>query len=152
MPTLVVVSCGKRKVWNDRPSAGPTRARDAYTGIPYKTYREYAERFSDKWVILSAKHGFLEPDSIIPEDYNVTFEDPLTNPISTLELAKQVRQNDLDKYDLVIVLGGRSYTNAVSQAFSGSRVLIKKPLEGLRLGYSVQAVKNAIRQNRLLEH
>jgi len=30
MATLIVVSCGKKKVWNLKPSAGPTAAREAY--------------------------------------------------------------------------------------------------------------------------
>ena len=51
--TLVIVACGARKIWDDNPNAGPTPAKDAYTGAPFKVNRRYAETFSDRWVILS---------------------------------------------------------------------------------------------------
>jgi len=36
--------------------------------------REYAEHFGDRWVILSAKYGFLNPEDTIEGTYNVTFK------------------------------------------------------------------------------
>ena len=65
MKTLVIVPCGKRKIWDKNSEAGPTKARDVYTGSPFKVNREYAEKFGDPWVILFAKYGFLEPDQVI---------------------------------------------------------------------------------------
>lgn len=152
MPTLVVISCGKRKIWDESSTAGPTKARDAYIGFPFKANREYAEKFSDKWVILSAKHGFLEPDSVIPGNYDVTFKDLSTNPISISQLKNQVKQKRLDAFDTVIVLGGRDYAQAVSKAFSGLKVTIKNPLNGLRLGEALAKVKNAIDQKKPFDY
>jgi hypothetical protein len=31
---LVVIPCGKSKIWKKNPRAGPQKARDAYTGPP----------------------------------------------------------------------------------------------------------------------
>jgi len=33
---LVIVSCGRGKIWSRRPDQGPIAARDAYTGSPFK--------------------------------------------------------------------------------------------------------------------
>lgn len=52
--TLVVVPCGKRKIWDKYPSAGPTKAEDVYIGAPFKVNREYAEKYGSRWVVLSA--------------------------------------------------------------------------------------------------
>jgi len=152
MRTLIVISCGKRKIWDENPTASPTKAQDAYTGTPFKVNKEYAEKFSGKWVILSAKYGFLEPDFVIPENYNVTFKDLSTNPISISQLRNQVKQKRLDAFDTVIVLGGRDYAQAVSKAFSGLKVTIKNPLNGLRLGKALAKVKNAIDQKKPFEY
>ena len=82
MSTLVVVSCGKRKIWDYYPNAGPTKAKGAYRKGPFRLNREYAEVFGDKWVILSAKYGFINPDFVIPGNYSVTFKDPSAQPVS----------------------------------------------------------------------
>ena len=91
MKTLVIVPCGKSKIWKKNPKVGPINAENAYTGSPFKVNREYAETFSDKWVILSAKYSFIDNDFIIARDYNVTFNDPKTNPISASTLKTQAR-------------------------------------------------------------
>jgi len=62
MRTLCVIPCGKTKIWDKKPDAGSTNARDVYIGPFAKKCREYAEKFySTSWCILSAKHGFLFP-------------------------------------------------------------------------------------------
>jgi hypothetical protein len=71
---LVIIPCGQSKVWDDQPERGPVKARDAYTGPPFKVNRDYAEAFASRWVILSAKYGFISPDFLIPGPYNVTFK------------------------------------------------------------------------------
>ena len=60
---LVIAPCSQGKVWDKSPDHGPTPARDAYTGSPFKVNRQYAEHFGAEWIILSAKYGFIGPDS-----------------------------------------------------------------------------------------
>ena len=143
MPILVVVSGGKKKI-----RYKPTKAKDAYIGAPFRVNRKYAEKFSDRWVILSAKHGFLDPDSVILGNYNVTFKDAFTNPIGVSQLKNQIKQKGLDVFDTVVVLGGRHYAKAVSEAFSGLGVTIKRPLAGVPLGYALRKVRDAIDKNK----
>src|SRR5262249_45553509 len=78
---LVVIACGKKKVWDEAPERGPCAAKDAYTGRFFAINRRYAERFgSDGWMILSSRFGFLYPETLIT-NYNTTFLDPSTGPI-----------------------------------------------------------------------
>ena len=93
---LVVVPCGRAKIWDKIPHAGPTRARDAYTGSPFKVNRAYAECFGDSWVILSAEYGFLDPDDFVEGPYNVTFKRRLPPPIGQSALRQQVQERRLD--------------------------------------------------------
>ena len=104
---------------------------------------EYAERFADRWLILSAKYGFIDPDFVIPENYDVTFKDPGTNPISIDRLREQVREKGLCEFDKVIVLGGMIYFEVCKKAFEGFNVKIYAPTLGLLLGKAMQKVREA---------
>jgi hypothetical protein len=146
--TLVIVPCGKSKIWDRDPDAGPTAARAAYTGSPFKVNREYAERFGDAWVILSAKYGFLAPDDAIPGPYEVTFKRRSTGPVRVDALREQVRAQRLDRFARVLALGGKDYRAPIEAAFHGTGVRVEFPFGGMPLGVSLGAVKNAIRSGR----
>jgi hypothetical protein len=146
MATLVIVPCGKRKIWTSNPAAGPTPAKDAYVGAPFKVNRAYAERFADRWVILSAKYGFIDPDFLIPQDYNVTFNDPASGPISSVELRQQADGKRLSAFESVIALGSTTYSDLARQALAGATVVA--PVAGLPLGIALGKVKKALDTGR----
>ena len=145
MKTLCIVPCSQMKIWKKNPSAGPTRAKDAYIG-PFTTKcREYAERFYSSWCFLSAKYGFLFPDEVVPGPYNVTFIDSATDPMTIQELKRQSAEKGLDKYDKVVVLGGKHYKQIARKVFSGK--LLESPLaDGIWLGYMMKALNDAIKK------
>jgi len=147
---LCIVPCGSLKIWDRNPDAGQVRARDAYIGSFARTSIEYAEKFyPGSYVILSAKYGFLFPDEVIPENYNVTFNDPKTNPISVEELRKQAERKGLMKYDEIVVVAGSEYVKIVKKVFAGKRIIT--PLKGLGgMGSMISAMKRAIREGREL--
>ncbi|HLN89019.1 MAG TPA: hypothetical protein VK253_03030 [Candidatus Binatia bacterium] len=119
---LTIVPCGQSKIWKNNPKHGPERAGKAYIGAPFIVNKKFAKKFSNKWLILSAKYGFLEPSFKI-EDYNVTFKKPSTNPISINTLKKQAHAQGITHYDIVIALGGKDYSARVREVFiNGSRV------------------------------
>lgn len=121
--------CGKRKIWDRKPQARPTAAREVYIGPFAQKCREYAEAFyPDDWYILSAKYGFLDPFDIIPEPYDVTFNDPSTNPISIAELTIQAASMGLLNYERIVVLGGKRYLDIVEHVFTSKK--IEAPLAG----------------------
>ncbi len=142
--TLVVVPCGRSKIWNKHPLAGPTPAADAYTGTPFKINRQYAERFGDAWVVLSAKYGFIDPGFVIPETYEVTFKKQSTKPIETSALRRQVQTLRLSDYGTVIGLGGIEYREAVKAAFAPFNIDVTFPFVGMPIGVMMRATKHAI--------
>lgn len=144
---LVIVPCGQKKVWDRTPSAGPTAARDAYTGPPFGINKAFAERFGEAWVILSAKYGFIEPEFEIPEPYNITFKKRRTEPITAEQLREQVRQNNLARFTTIIGLGGKEYREAIELAFAGAAPRLCFPFSGLPIGKMMQATKRAIATN-----
>jgi hypothetical protein len=146
--TLVVVPCGKAKIWDKTSDAGPTPARDTYTGAPFKVNREYAERFGDEWVILSAKYGFLKPTDLVDGPYNVTFKEASTHPIAIDALRRQIRERRLDKFDEVIVLGGKDYRLVLQAAFATGPSHLRFPFAGQKLGEALGAVKRAVAAGR----
>lgn len=141
---LVVVPCGKAKIWAREPQAGPVAAAQAYTGPPFLAHRAYAEAAGDDWVVLSAKWGFLWPDDEVPGPYDVTFNDRRTRPIELLALRQQVRPRGLDGYAEVIGLGGEEYRAAVRVAFGLTGARLSFPFAGLPLGRMIQAVRAAV--------
>jgi len=138
---LVVVPCGSSKIWSKFPKSKATRADEVYIGPPFKVNRAFAQKFADKWVILSAKYGFISPSFVIPEDYDVSFNAPATNPITISELKAQAKEKGLENYDVVIGLGGKNYTEIVREVFSGS-VKVIAPTEGLPIGKAMNFVKS----------
>lgn len=143
MNTLVIVPCGKSKIWRKYPTHGPVEAKNVYTGSPFRLNRRYVEHFRNDWVILSAKYGLIQPDIMIPEDYNVTFNDPDTNPITIQELSNQATK--YYDYMCIIALGGKTYSNIVRELFKDKQVI--SPAYGLPIGNSMSKVKNAIESN-----
>ncbi len=144
MRSLCIVPCGSRKIWAINASAGPTKAGEVYIGSFVKKCIDYARKFHPcSWVILSAKYGFLFPSDVIPTDYNVTFNDRKTNPITVDELTKQTVEKGLTDYDEIIVLGGRNYVNRCIRVFGADKV--RTPLAGCRgIGFMLSRLKNAI--------
>jgi hypothetical protein len=140
---LVIVPCGQAKIWKKEPNHGPAKAKDAYVGAPFKVNKAFAERFADKWIILSAKHGLIDPEFIIPKDYNVTFTDLSTDPISVDDLLKQLKQKKLDICDLVIALGGEDYSSILKKVFMKASK-VRAPTEGLPIGKAMGRIEYLI--------
>jgi hypothetical protein len=141
---LVIVPCGRAKIWDRNPAAGPVPARDAYSGYPFRVNAAYAERFAGRWVILSAKYGFIEPTFAIPGQYDVSFNRRRSGPIEVGRLREQLRDLRLDEWDEVIGLGGRAYRETIEAAFDGTGATIVFPFAGLPLGRMLQATRRAI--------
>lgn len=141
---LVIVPCGQRKIWGKYPDSGSVQACDAYTGPAFKVNRQYAEMTGGKWLILSAKHGFISPELLLPGPYEVTFKRKQTNPITEQELKDQVRSQNLGQFEVIIGLGGKEYINAIKKAFAECNSKLEFPFAGLRIGKMMHETKKAI--------
>jgi hypothetical protein len=143
---LVIVPCGRSKIWNKHPDAGSCVARDAYVGSPFKVNRKYAECVGDQWVILSAKYGFIAPNFVLPGPYEVTFKRKASGPVSHDVLRLQVSELRLDQYSDVIGLGGKEYRTAISAAFEGTGIDIHFPFAGLPIGKAMRAASQFVEE------
>jgi hypothetical protein len=143
---LVIVPCGKAKIWDKWPNMGGVHAKDAYIGPSFKRNRAYAERFAEKWTILSAKYGFIPPEFIIPSPYNVTFKDKSTSPIGYGELKKQVLEQGLDAFEQVVGLGGKEYREAILASFP-SKEKLRFPFGGFDIFKTNRGITLALRTN-----
>ena len=145
MVTLGVVACGARKVWNQDPSiSGPVKAADAYVSTYARWKVRYAYRFFDRWVILSGKYGFIDPDTLI-ENYDVRIQQRDREDFLR-QLRQQALEMDLFKdVTTVNVLGGKTYLRAVDDAISDIwDVEVISALKGKSIGASVQWMKSEV--------
>ncbi|MGB9980487.1 DUF6884 domain-containing protein [Methanobacterium sp.] len=144
MKSLCIIACGKKKIWDENPEKGPVKARNLYTGSFTKKCVQYAKKADfDLWCILSAKHGFLFPDEIVKEQYNECFHNKNSNPIALDELNLQLKTKELDKYEKVVILGGKYYTNMMKELFNEKE--INNPLNGCKgIGHMMKKLNSLI--------
>jgi hypothetical protein len=127
MKTICIVPCGKEKIWKKYPEAGPTPAKEVYTGTFANICQKYARKFyGESYLILSAKYGFLFPFDIVPGDYNVTFTKLSTHPITIPELIRIARDKQLFQFECFVIIAGRVYSEIATQVFLEK--IIEKPL------------------------
>ncbi|WP_342439136.1 DUF6884 domain-containing protein [Paenibacillus sp. FSL L8-0436] len=148
--SLCIIPCGAAKIWDKQPNQGATEAQYVYTGVFAVTCQKYARTYFDNWVILSAKHGFLFPSDLIPEDYNVSFVKPSIDTILLDQLHEQAKSKGLLAYEEVTVLGGKHYAERVKAIFNQGQQLIFPLSDCKGIGYMLQKITHALEENREL--
>lgn len=148
MKQLSIIPCGKKKIWDKTPSHGPACTKDTYIGTFHMLCRRYALEYTDQWVVLSAKHGFLLPEDIVEENYDVTFNQN-SNEIITLEkLRSQVLEKGLNQFDELIILTGKKYKKVIEGSFE-QKTTMKYPLANYGgMGYMQQALKESVEKGK----
>lgn len=145
--TLCIIPCGSAKVWDKNPNAGPQKAKDIYTGVFAFACQRYATSFFDHWVILSAKHGFLFPNDVVEEAYNVSFIKPSDETIGIEALRKQATMNGLLDYQEITVLGGKHYVDRATKVFDQGQTFVLPLSDCKGIGYMLQKITNALGAN-----
>lgn len=126
-------------------------AKDVYIGAFAKKSQQYATMFFEQWLILSAKHGFLLPDDLLHENYNVSFTSPASEVISVREMQRQWQELGVNDVQEIVVLGGKKYERAVRAVF-GDRYRLIFPLKGCSgIGYMLQALDRAVADHMEIE-
>jgi hypothetical protein len=144
MNRLCIIPCGSRKIWDIHAAAGPTEARQAYVGAFHKACQRYAVTFFTDWVILSAKHGFLLPDDIVPSNYDLAFNHKSTDIISIDSLRQQLVDKRLDHIKEIVMLGGKKHARVMSQLYDPS-FSVTYPLSDCKgIGYMLQKLNNEL--------
>ncbi len=146
MTSIAIIPCGKSKIWDKHTLAGAVPAERAYTGTLFRLSREYAVKYCDSWLILSAKYGIIRPDFIIPEPYEVTFNRPSRDVVTADILRIQAADLGLTGASRIVVLGGKAYCSAVKSALAGSAFSgeMEFPVLGLPIGKMLGHLKRAV--------
>ncbi|HHT7238123.1 MULTISPECIES: DUF6884 domain-containing protein [Bacillus cereus group] len=143
MKRLCIIPCGKKKIWDKYPDFGEAEAKDVYISPFGKACQAYAAEFFENWVILSAKHGFLRPNDIVQENYDLAFDSKRNEIISIEQLQKQMIEKDLLQFDEIVLLAGKKHKKVVTKLYPEE--IITYPLEGCRgIGYMLQRLKGAV--------
>lgn len=124
--TVALVACAKTK------RKGRHRARDLYCSALFSLSAEYAELHADRWFILSAKFGLLDPDELVT-DYEETLKNKgrAEREAWGHRVKAQLRAIGLDDPQVTLLwLAGRDYMLPLA----GLSCRQVDPLAGLRLG------------------
>ncbi|MES5939009.1 MULTISPECIES: DUF6884 domain-containing protein [Bacillus cereus group] len=149
MKRLCIIPCGKKKIWDKYPDYGPMEAKDVYISPFGKACQAYATMFFENWVILSAKHGFLRPNDIVLENYDLAFDSKSDEIISMEQLKQQMIEKDLLQFDEIVLLAGKKHKKVVTQLYAEE--IITYPLAGCKgIGYMLQRLKWAVGEGKEL--
>ncbi|EEN02754.1 hypothetical protein bthur0014_25540 [Bacillus thuringiensis IBL 4222] len=120
-------------------------AKDVYISPFGKACQAYATMFFENWVILSAKHGFLRPNDIVLENYDLAFDSKSDEVISIEQLQKQLVDKSLLQFDEIVLLAGKKHKKVVTKLYPEE--MITYPLEGCKgIGYMLQRLKEAVKE------
>ncbi|HLR62320.1 MAG TPA: hypothetical protein VK097_07750 [Lentibacillus sp.] len=147
MAELSIIPCGRKKIWDNQPELGAVCAEDAYIGTLHRRSRQYAEMFTNQWVILSAKHGFLFADDIVDGQYDVTFGQKSDEIITFDRLTRQVKDKQLDQFERLVVLTGKKYKPVINGAFASDIPRVYPLVQYDGIGYILQALKQSVETN-----
>ena len=139
---LVIVPCGKRKIWNKQLNAKKVLAKDAYISPYFRLCKLYAERFSDKWVIFSGKYGIIDQNTPI-EDYDSKLVYGKIKREFYHKIKKQL-ENLLVEYRIIVSLCGKEYSKIIKDVIDCDKVKLYTPLSGLKIGKRMKKLRECI--------
>lgn len=130
---MIVVGCGKAKL----PYAAP--ARELYCGSLFQAARRYAEARGQRWLVMSAKLGIIEPDAVIEP-----YEQRLAKGFSLELWAAWVACSIVDRAPRVVeILAGVGYARPVARELGRAKVAAFEPMSGLGLGQRLRWLNQA---------
>lgn len=129
---LYLVSCVSKKL------ARPAAARDLYASAWFIKARAYVEAREAPWLILSARHGLVDPAEVIAP-YETTLNRMTaadrrrwaTRVIDQMEARAPVA-------DEIIILAGRYYRADLMAWLQARFARVSVPMEGLGIGSQLQ--------------
>lgn len=128
--TIVLVACARQK----RLQAAP--ARDLYISEWFRRARAYAEAFGDRWYILSAKYGLLEPETRIePYDQTLSALSRTARAEWGSATAGQIRAVLGSRPVTLQMLAGRGYRDPLLPHLAGYTIDV--PMAGLGIGQQI---------------
>ncbi|PYZ95144.1 hypothetical protein CR194_06415 [Salipaludibacillus keqinensis] len=144
MNELCIIPCGNKKIWSKHPKKQAVPADEAYIGTFHHLCKSYAHQFLQDYVILSAKHGFLRPEDLVPGPYDVSFSMNTEEVITSDQLSKQLYTKSLHQYERYVVLTGKKYLPILDTILEPGAALDFPLLDCQGIGYMQRKLKNAV--------
>ena len=135
---IVLVSCVKSKTNKPMP------ARELYTSPLFKKSSAYAEQIADRWFILSAKYGLLEPDRVIAPYEKTLNKMPVSERRSWASKVSEDLLIHLKPGDKIIFLAGIKYREFLIKPLEKAGCQISIPMEGLAFGQQLSWLKKQL--------
>lgn len=131
MSSIYLVSCVSQK------ASSPCPASDLYTSDWFCKARAYVQqrlRNGDRWFILSAKYGLMQPDTVAePYDSTLNHMDQSARRAWGQAVWQQL-SNILRPGDDVVFLAGERYRENVAPALASAGYSVQIPMKGLGIG------------------
>ena len=129
---IVLIGCVKSK------RNIPCKARDMYVSPLFKGRVKWAESRGMPWYILSAKHGFLDPDAqIAPYDETLNGKTDLEIRNWSKKVCMDMeRRGIIRKGDECVALAGANYLRYLRRRYK-----VRNPMEGISLFRQISALK-----------
>ena len=137
MRKIYLVSCVARKM------PYPTKAGNLYTSPWFIKAHGLVEKTGQPWFILSAKHGLVSPETVIP-----LYEQTL-NTMGVAErrawavMVREQMDEILPEADEVVILAGVKYRENLMPYLQARFPKVSVPMEGLQIGRQLSWMKNA---------
>ncbi len=147
--TLIIIPCGKKKIWAKDKSIKDVKAEDAYISNYFKLCKLYAQRFSDKWVILSGKYGIIEPDFILDGDYNIKLN---ASEDFKNKVREQLKPLLSEGFTHIVSLCGDYYTCFLKDVIINFGLTVYAPLQGMKIGSRQRQLKICLERNEPLKY
>lgn len=130
--TTVLVSCVSKK------SDIPQQSKNLYKSDWFIKARKWAEKNGDRWYILSAKYGLLDPEKII-EPYNMTLSTMSSDARREwgVVVTEQIK-NRIKFPSKIILLAGQKYREHIDL----HNYIADIPMKGLGIGQQLQWLNN----------
>lgn len=139
-----IIACSKTKVRGARLKGVP--AKELYTGALFKLAARYVQRECDRWAIVSAKYGLVQPNTVI-KSYEKTLHGMSAK--DHVAWCRMVRRQVFDMYrpditpTLFVVLAGELYRDALELDI-GPRLDVAAPLKGMGIGEQLGWLKREL--------
>lgn len=127
-----LVSCTKSKLGEAAPARRLYEPSTLFRGA-----RCHVERSCERWLILSAKHGLLDPDSVIaPYDETLTTAGAGARRAWSRRVLEQLRAElgDLGAHTFEIHAGAAYVSFGLKEGLVAAGARVEEPLAGLGIG------------------
>lgn len=108
----------------------PALAENMFRSALFGRAKQYAKVHANRWYILSARYGLLEPNTLI-EPYDITIDD--LEQSERFQIAQHIMtafiRQPITTHDRVIVLAKATYRDVLAPVFQGRNIQTEYPLE-----------------------